>query len=435
MRYLYSLLFYISLPLIFLRLWWKGIKVPDYRCRWLERLGFIKPLPQTGCIWIHAVSFGEMILAIPLIRRLKKDYPNQVILITTMTVTGSKLAQQQQDERVFHTYLPYDLPDTVQRFLLRIQPRMLILMETELWPNIIHYSSRNKIPILLANARLSNRSIHGYRFLFTLTRGMLTKIDLIAAQSQEDADRFLSLGASQDNLMVTGSMKFDIPVPMDLVAMGKAFRESWRISRPVIIAASTHATEEEKVLKAFIEVKKIIPGTLLILVPRHPERFDEVASLCKNGQFSVIRRSEKAPCTAETEIFLGDTLGEMFFYYAAADVAFVGGSFAPIGGHNLLEPAALGLPIISGPHVFNFKEIFRLLNEVGVANCVEDEMALAKLWTELLPKKLENPLLGEQGRQVVEKNRGAIEKHCHWISEQLAINVIDQPPSKESLLP
>ena len=305
MRYLYSLAFYCILPFVFLRLCWKSIKAPGYRQRWPERLGFIdNPFPP-GSIWIHAVSLGEMILAVPLIRNLKKNYPNRMIIVTTMTLTGAQLAAR-QGEGVKHFFVPYDLPGAVQRFLKRAQPSMLIIMETELWPNLLHYTARRGIPILLANARLSERSARGYRFITPLTAGMLAHVQIVAAQTQQDADRFRALGASAEQLKVIGSMKFDIPVPEEMVKQGQLLRQTWDKNRPVLIAASTHAGEEEKVLAAYSELTKTWPNALLILVPRHPERFDAVASLCKKQGYRIIRRSEHQACTsANPSVFRG----------------------------------------------------------------------------------------------------------------------------------
>ena len=419
MRYLYSLTFYLLFPMILLRLWWKGLKVPAYRQRLKERLGFFPTLPEPGCIWIHAVSLGEMIIAIPIINALKKRYPHLKFLITTMTVTGSGLASKQVNDELSHVYVPYDLPGVVQRFLNRVQPRMLIIMETELWPNLLHYTASRKIPILLANARLSERSARGYRFIPALTRQMLLNINLIAAQTKEDAERFNRLGADSKRVAVVGNVKFDTPVPMELVEQGYALRRSWMGSRPTVIAASTHAGEEEKILKAFSELIKTFPEALLILVPRHPERFEEVALLCKKCGYSVVRRSENQPCNMETQVFLGDSLGELFLYYAASDVAFVGGSLVPIGGHNLLEPAALGLPIISGPHIFNFARISKLLQEADALVWVDDEKSLAKIWSELLSDEFRRTEMGKRGMGVLEGNRGALQRHLDSIAELL----------------
>ncbi|HVV68463.1 MAG TPA: lipid IV(A) 3-deoxy-D-manno-octulosonic acid transferase [Gammaproteobacteria bacterium] len=419
MRYLYSLLFYLSTPAIFLRLWWKGRKLPGYRQRWAERLGFIQSMAADGCIWLHAVSVGELIAARPLITSLQARYPQLTLVITNMTASGSGLAAQLAGERLRYYYVPYDMPDVVNRFLNRTRPRLAIIMETELWPNLLHYTSKRKIPILLANARLSGKSAQGYQHIAMLVKPMLQKISVIAAQTQEDAKRFKALGADPARTLVWGNMKFDVKTPLDLVEKGQALRASWGQRRPTLIAASTHAGEEEQILQAFTELRKTWPTSLLILVPRHPDRFDEVAVLCQKRGFSTIRRSQGQACTPETQIFLGDSLGELFLYYAAADVAFVGGSLVAVGGHNLLEPAALGLPIVTGPQLFNFTEIYHLLQQVNAVICVNNEKELATTWSALLEDEAKRIQMGEQARMVVETNRGAVEKHLDYIATQM----------------
>jgi len=419
MRYLYSGLFYLIFPFIFLRLWWKGRKNPAYRLRQKERLGFINPLKGKHIIWVHAVSLGEMIAARPLIQGLQKFYPEKEIIITNMTPTGSALASQIFGKTAHYAYVPYDTPDAVQRFLSRANPELAIIIETELWPNLLHYTAKRGIPILLANARLSEKSARGYARISGLIRPMLQAIRLIAVQTSVEAQRFISLGANPDRVVVTGSIKFDVPTPQNLVAAGHELRSSWGEKRPIVIAASTHAGEEEKVLRAFAEIRKNWPNALLVLVPRHADRFDEVALLCQKQGLSVIRRTEQLPCVAETQVFLGDTLGELFLFYAVADVAFVGGSFATVGGHNLLEPAALALPILTGPNLFNFTEIFALLNKAEAAICVVDEIELAKVCTELLGDEVRRKIMGERAQRVVEENRGALQKHLDCIEQLL----------------
>lgn len=419
MRYLYSFLLYLILPFILLRLWWKARRLPAYRHRWWERLGFIKPITEPFSIWIHGVSVGETIAAIPLMQELHQRFPQYAIVMTTMTPTGSELASKQIMDKIYHVYIPYDLPDSVARFIHRIRPKLAIIMETELWPNILHQLAKNNIPVMLANARLSARSAKGYRYISGLTHTLLNHIHFIAAQTAEDARRFISLGANAENVQVTGSIKFDTQIPHDMVLQGKLLRASWDIDRPVWIAASTHAGEDEKILNAFATVRKKLPTTLLILVPRHPERFHSVETLCIQKGYNVIKRREGLPCLIDTDIFLGDSLGELFLYYAASDVAFVGGSLVAVGGHNLLEPAALGLPIISGHHLFNFTEISRLLYEADALIIVHKEQELAQAVIHLLQDNMLRKKMGEHGAKVVEKNRGALQKHLQWIDEHL----------------
>lgn len=421
MRNLYSILFYLALPFIFLRLIWKGRKIPGYRQRWPQRLGFI-PEQKPGTIWLHAVSLGELIAARPLINALRKNFPKYPVLITNMTASGAGLAAQMANDDIKYAYLPYDVPTAVNRFLDRAQPKLAVIMETELWPNLIHYTAKRGIPILIANARLSERSCKGYRKIKFLTEPLLQDITVIAAQTQADAQRFIDLGASAAKTPAWGNIKFDVPYPEELVAKGRALRQSWGEPRPILIAASTHGGEEEKVLTAFAQLRESYPQALLILVPRHPERFDEVAALCQKRGFSTVRRSQNLPCSPETAVFVGDSLGEMFVYYAAADIAFVGGSFAPIGGHNLLEPAALGLPIITGPNMMNFVEITQLLTNASALINVEDENGLLSAWRELLADKSRQQQMGQNAQQVVADNKGALERHVNFIGHQLQMS-------------
>jgi 3-deoxy-D-manno-octulosonic-acid transferase len=421
MRYLYTLLFYLTLPFLFIRLWWKGRKTPGYRLRWPERLGFIPALPATSrVIWIHAVSLGEMIAAKPLIQALRTTYPDTQLIITTTTVTGSSLAQQCVGDDVYHCYLPYDLPGPLTRFLTRTHPQQAIIMETELWPNLLHYTAQRQIPILLANARLSSYSLQSYRRIPFLTRPMLSHITCIAAQTQADADRFMQLGAQTAQIKVMGSIKFDISVPMPLVEEGRALRQSWGLEqRPVLIAASTHAQEEDIVLSAFAQCLKSHPNALLILVPRHSERFQTVLADCQKQGYRVVSRTQQQPCTSDTQVFLGDTIGELFLYYAMADIAFVGGSFVPVGGHNPLEPAALGLSVLTGPHIHNFTQIFAWLAEAGAAITVDNATALNDAWKTLLDDADDRKKRGTQGQTIVEANRGALAKHMACMAEMI----------------
>src|SRR3990167_5407584 len=337
------------IPLVLTRLWWRGRRLPTYRKRWAERFGFFTVPPLHHPIWVHAVSFGEAAAAEGLICNLKQRYPHRDIVVTALTPTGSERIRKNFGDSVFHVYLPYDNPTSVKRFLRQINPTLLIIMETELWPNLLYYCAQRHLSVLLANARLSQKSMEGYQKICWLTRPMLKALTMVAAQSETDAKHFRALGLSEQKLMVTGSVKFDIDLPSDVIHQGRALRYSWDGNRPVWIAASTHHQEEAKVLQIFAKVREIVPDLLLILVPRHPDRFRTVYDYCCKQGYTVIKRSEGHPCRSDTDILLGDTMGELVLLYAAADVAFVGGSLVPTGGHNVLEPAAIGLPIITGP--------------------------------------------------------------------------------------
>jgi 3-deoxy-D-manno-octulosonic-acid transferase len=405
-RWLYTVLLYPILPLALLRLYWRGRRDPEHRQRWPERWGFIPPMPS-GCLWVHAVSVGETRAALPLIRALLARYPGQPLLVTTTTLTGSRQVREALGERVHHVYAPYDLPGAVQRFLRRIRPRLAVIMETELWPNLLRQCAVAGIPVMIANARLSERSARGYARIGRLTASMLRDVTLIAAQAEADAKRFRALGAPR--VEVAGNLKYDLTLPDDLPDRGRQLRrELLGEERRVWIAASTHAGEDEQVLDAFARLRARWPELLLLLVPRHPERFDGVADLCRQRDFETIRRSGQRPCAPDTAVFLGDSMGELLLFYAAADLAFVGGSLVPTGGHNVLEPALLGLPVLFGPHMFNFTEAGERLLAANAAWRVADAAALADVTDRLLADPETRRAAGQRGRAMVERHRGAL---------------------------
>lgn len=422
MRYIYTFLFYLILPAILLRLLWRSIKSPDYAKRWAERFGFFaysKPAISRQTIWIHSVSLGETLAAVPLIKTLQKKYPNAAFVVTTMTPTGSRQVHTSLGDSVFHVYAPYDVPDAIHRFLRRIQPSMLIIIETELWPNLIHYSAAQHIPIVLANARLSARSAKGYQRFKRITHPMLNQLSLLMVQSQVEAERFAQLGMPSERIKVTGNMKFDITVSDQQLEQARALCHSWGIDRPVWIAASTHTGEEKIVLAAFKQILGHAPDALLILVPRHPERLQDVLQLCEQAGCQTVLRSTKTPVTQDTSILLVDTIGELLLFYAASDVAFVGGSFVPVGGHNLLEPAVLGIPTLTGPHMFNFAEINQRLQTAQAVFPVTTQEELAQMTLKLLQDPQQRKAAGEKGKQVVLNNRGALQAHIDGISQVL----------------
>lgn len=406
MRLLYTGLLYLILPLALLRLYWRGRHDAGHRRRWRERLGFFPPLPS-GCLWVHAVSLGETRAALPLIRALLERYPDQPLLVTTTTLTGSRQVREALGERVLHVYAPYDLPGAVRRFLRQTRPRLAVIMETELWPNLLRQCAVAGIPTMIANARLSERSARGYARIRRLTASMLRDVTLIAAQAEADADRFRALGAPR--VAVTGNLKYDLSLPDDLPERGwQLRRELLGEERRVWIAASTHAGEDEPILAALALLRPRWPELLLLLVPRHPERFDGVAALCRQQGCKLVRRSEQRACAPDTAVFLGDTMGELLLFYAAADLAFVGGSLVDTGGHNVLEPALLGLPVLFGPHMFNFTEASQRLLEAEAAWQVTDGAALATAVDRLLADPELRRTIGQRGRAVVERHRGAL---------------------------
>jgi len=397
----------MALPFIFLRLLWRSRNAPDYRRRWAERLGFC-PFRLQQSIWVHSVSVGETIAAIPLIKALLERYPQYPLLVTTMTPTGAARVKAAFADRVQHAYIPYDLPGAVKRFLNRVDPQILVIMETEIWPNLLAACRKRQIPIVLTNARLSAKSAAGYQRIAPLTRTMLAEIQQLAAQAQADADRFIALGMSKERVTVTGNIKFDIAIAEDLIARSEVLRHQLGKSRPVWIAASTHEGEEDIILDAHRQVLAKFPESLLILVPRHPERFTQIAQLAQQKKFMVARRSENTTCTPATSIYLGDTMGELMLLYAVSDVAFVAGSFAKVGGHNLLEPAVLGKPVISGPQLFNFAAISEMLASSQALTIVTDANQLAQAVTRFFAETRLQQQMGDRARKVVEANRGAL---------------------------
>lgn len=410
-RLLYTLLLHLALPLIALRLALRARKAPAYARRINERFSLGLPVMKPGGIWVHAVSVGESIAAAPMIRALQAHYPDLPITVTCMTPTGSERIQALFGASVQHCYLPYDLPWAAARFLDRVQPRLAVVMETELWPNHIHQCAKRGIPVALANARLSERSARGYARFGKLTAPMLGELSLIAVQTQTEAQRFLDLGARAGCVEVTGSIKFDLKIDAELLQRADALRQQWQATtRPVWIAASTHAGEDEIVLAAHRQLLKTQPDALLILVPRHPERFNSVHELCISERLTTRRRSTAEAVQASDQVLLGDTMGELLFLYALADIAFVGGSLVANGGHNLLEPAALGKPVLSGPHLFNFLEIAAQLREAGALSEVENAMQLADKVAALLNEPSEMQRMSQAGLSVLKANQGALQR-------------------------
>jgi 3-deoxy-D-manno-octulosonic-acid transferase len=410
-RTLYTLLFHLGLPLLALRLWLRSRKAPAYARRLSERFGFGLPALRPGGIWVHAVSVGESIAAAPLVRALLRQYPDLPVTLTCMTPTGSEriLALFADEPRVQHCYLPYDLPWASARFLDRARPRLAVIIETELWPNHIQQCAQRGIPVVLANARLSQRSARGYARFPRLTRPMLRALSLIAVQSEAEAERFRALGAAPERVQVTGSIKFDLRIEPALLARATEQRQQWQLdTRPVWIAASTHEGEDEVLLDAHRRLLATHPDALLILVPRHLERFETVFAQIRQQGFQACRRSTGEAVGAGTQVLLGDTMGELLFLYALADLAFVGGSLVANGGHNLLEPAALGKPVLSGPHLFNFLEIAERLRSAGALVEVDDASGLATALQRLIELPRDAERMAAAGQEVMRANQGAL---------------------------
>ncbi|MEM1111955.1 MAG: lipid IV(A) 3-deoxy-D-manno-octulosonic acid transferase [Pseudomonadota bacterium] len=412
MRLVYSALLYALLPLMVLRMLWRSRRAPAYRERLAERLGFFEPLGDgRPAIWVHAVSVGETLAAAPLVETLLQRYPQYQVVVTTTTPTGSERVRALFGERVFHVYAPWDTPGAVRRFMRRTRPALLLVMETELWPNLLHYAARGDCPVILANARLSARSARGYQRVAGLTRAMLGCLSVVACQARLDGDRFVALGLAPDALQITGSIKFDIDLDPTLrqeVAQMKAALA--RDARPVIVVASTHPGEDEQVLAAFKQVLVQQADCLLVLVPRHPERFDTVYELCLDAGLSVCRRSLGSAPADSDQVLLGDTMGELLKLLGCADLAVIGGSLVEHGGHNALEASAWGVAVVTGPYMFNFAEIADLLEEAGAMLRLEQPQDLSACLPALLLDVEKRQVMGAAGLSVVEANRGASER-------------------------
>ncbi len=409
MNYVYNLLIYLAAPIAFLVELWRALRDPSYRERLGERFGR-GPSLSGPTIWIHAVSVGEVQAAEPLVWQLRKRHPQYQLLLTTVTPTGAARARRLFGDQVQLRYVPFDLPGSVRRFFDRVQPRIAMILETELWPNLYAECGRRGVPLVLASARVSPRSVGRYRRLVPLFRQALSHGIVIAAQTETDAERFRSIGAAPERTHVTGNIKFDFQPPAGIEAQGLRWREQNAPGRPIWVAGSTHEGEEVIVLDAHRRVLERFPDALLLLVPRHPQRFDSVRELLAKRNHSCANRSSGAAISPGTSVMLGDTMGELMMFYAAADVAFVAGSLVPIGGHNLLEPASVGRPVLTGPHNFNSEEIAQLLMNAGAAFIVADTEQLAHAISGLLDTAELRVVMGAAGRAVLDANRGALDR-------------------------
>lgn len=412
MRVLYVTLLYLVGPLLWLGLWWKGRRDPAYRRRAPERFGHVPRIEGGVAIWVHAVSVGEVLAALSLIRALIDRHGPGQVYVTTGTPTGSERVRAALGETVRHSYAPYDLPHAVHRFLERVQPRQVLVMETELWPSLFRQLARRGIPLTIGNARLSERSVRGYGRVRGFAAAVLGDVTLVAAQSQADAERFRRLGAPR--VQVLGNLKFDIEPDPAQVAQGRALRARWGTA-PVWIAASTHEGEEAAALAAHRHLRESSPEAVLILVPRHPPRFPDVRRLLESSGLSWAARSAGWPETPPA-VLLGDSMGEMWTYLALADVAFVGGSLVPVGGHNVLEPAALGLPVLFGPYMHNFLPARAALLDAGAAETVDDAEALATALTTQFAEPEPRRRLGAAAAAALTPHRGALAAHLRALA-------------------
>ncbi|MBD9361249.1 lipid IV(A) 3-deoxy-D-manno-octulosonic acid transferase [Methylomonas fluvii] len=419
MRHLYTLLFGLILPTVLFRLYWRGIKAPAYRQRWRERLGIYSASSKRDVIWLHAVSVGEAEAAFPLLKLLQAEYPEIPVLVTTTTPTGSARVQAVLADQVEHVYLPYDLPFIVERFLKHFRPRLAVIMEKEIWPNLFAACAIQAIPLFVINARLSERSARSYRKIPRLVKPALACVQTLAVQTEEDRSRFIEIGAESAQVQVLGNIKFDVTIDAATVAAGQLLKQQLFARRWVWIIASTHQGEEEIFLALYPVLKASIPELLLLIVPRHPERFQAVKKLCEQQGLAVAMRSEQQQHHEQTDVYIADSMGELKMLYAAADLAFVGGSLVPVGGHNVLEPAAIGVPVLFGSEMFNFQEIAeRILALEGAMQCRDSQSltdAVLRLYRDVA---FRNRLI-DNGRSFVQNNQGATKRVVGLLAQYL----------------
>jgi len=426
-RALYSAALYLLSPILWIKLLLRISRDREYLDRLPQRFAYGLKMPEpahcdTGQprIWIHAVSVGEVNAAIPLVTKLHEQFPHCSIVLTTMTPTGARQASDSLGGKISHCYLPYDYPGLVKRFLRKIQPAIAIFMETEIWPNYLAFCARKNIPIVFANTRLSEKSYRGYRHFKRLISESLTSVDEIAAQAQMDAGRLIKLGARNDAVHITGNIKFDMVVSEETRQAALNLRSSLGAQRPVWIAGSTHPQEERQILRAHTEIRRDCPGVLLILVPRHPERSGELAKLCAESKFKVLLYSNLGHSLSdEIDVVVGNTMGKLPMLISASDAAFIGGSLVPVGGHNVLEASAVGVPVVFGPHMFNFQKISDQILAQGAGLQVEDSRELAETISRLLKDPSLRMNYGIEGQRFVGDNQGAVDRVFALVEKHL----------------
>lgn len=407
MRILYNALLAILFPIGLAVIAVKARRQTGHADSTRERLGYVEKSPPGPVLWVHASSVGEMQAAVPLVRALLGEYPNKHIVVTSFTASGVRRARAAFGEDVQVCPLPYDLPAFNRRFLNRIRPMAMIVLETEIWPNLYREVARRDIPLLLVSARITARSVRRYSWVKSLVHDALLAVRYIGAQSSMDAERFRYMGAAPDKIHVVGNLKFDIPESAETIEQGRALRGIMFGQRPVLCAASTRVGEDEVVLEAFARVRKSQSDAALVIVPRHPERGVSIVTLAEAAGFRTALRSENEH-PGDVDVYVVDTIGELNAFYAASDASFVGGSLVPIGGHNLLEPASMGVPVVTGPHHQNAPDIHRAMQASGAVITVADADELGNAWNRLLGDPVLRDESGERARQIVEKNRGTL---------------------------
>ncbi|AKO46086.1 lipid IV(A) 3-deoxy-D-manno-octulosonic acid transferase [[Haemophilus] ducreyi] len=423
LRIIYTLLNYLSQPVLLLMMWQKTARHTKQTSRLWERYGIYRQLtaPRPQGIVIHAASVGEVIAATPLINAIQTLYPTLPITVTTFTQTASERVQAIFANTVSHIYLPFDLPFAVNRFIKFTQPRLFIVIETELWPNLITQAYRQQIPFIIANGRLSARSLKHYQWFKPALQKILNQISMIIAQDQISAERYAQLGFNLQQLTTAGNLKFDLEISEQLRQTIQKTKQTLTLAnRPVWIAGSTHEGEDEIILATHQQLLTEWPDLLLILAPRHPNRFKNVENLLIKSELCYVKRSQQCPLTDHTQVLLADTLGEMMILYGLANIAFVGGSLIKHGGHNPLEPIAFGLPIISGIHTFNFLEIFNKLKAIhGVIEVTNDPTDLAQAVNLLLKDPKKYTAIAQSGLSVLKANQGSLQRHLQLLAPYL----------------
>lgn len=409
-RHLYNIFLHIVLPLAILRLFWKSLRNRRYRERIAERLARFDITFEDDVIWIHAVSVGELNAAMPLVQFFLEHFKQYRILITTVTPTAAKRVEQLFGDKITHLYAPYDLNVVVNRFLKKVKPIVAIVMETEIWPNLFEACAKNNIPLLIVNARLSKKSAKRYAWIKKLIVPCLNNASHIAVQTIEDRTRFINLGVDEEKLSIMGNLKFEVRLPDDIREVAEALRKRWGMTKMIFLAASTHAGEEELMIRAYKQVRQHLPNVLLVLAPRHPERAKNIEKLCLKQKLNVVKKTDSEYGALSMDCFIVDTIGDLPLYYAISDIAFVGGSFATIGGHNVLEPAALGKPIIVGPHIENFAQVTHMLQEKGALTIIKNSHYLGNVVRSLLENPDHRDVMGVAGRKFVFNSRGALKR-------------------------
>jgi len=419
MRVLYSLVIAFSTPFVLLYFCLRGLRDRSWLRRWGERFGFVPANIKAGGILLHAASVGEFNASRPLIKALQDSYPDLPLTISTLTPSGAAQVRDIAGDKLAHVFIPIDLPGAAARFLKRLAPRLIIVMETEIWPNLYLQAARLDIPLMIANARISRRSAHRYQKMPNFTRQIMHSVSWFGAQTADDEDRFISCGADPRRAERTGNLKFDLDVSADLTAKAQVLRAGWNPHRPVLVAGSTHQSDEAIIVPAFCELLAHLPEALLILVPRHPERFNRATQFAKAAGLQVALHSEAESCSEMTQCFVIDSMGLLMTYYACADVAFVGGSMGDAGGHNALEAAALGKPVMLGRNTENASEIAALLLGSGAALRVNNQQEFLQTAETLLTNSGLRTRMGQAGKALVEQNTGALKLTLNAIERQL----------------